>query len=178
MDDVNRRFEHLMARLRERGYRMTPQRVALVRLLAVSAGHPSAADLYEQLRAQFPTTSVATVYKTLALMHELDEVLELSFGDGARYDGYRPYPHPHLVCVRCRKIVDADVALDPMLEREAARLTGFRIVGRRLDFHGVCPDCQSAEERARQESAQGEQTSMRVIPAPASHLKDTIRNEE
>lgn len=149
MTDPPARFDVLMTRLHERRYRMTPQRVALVRLLAASIGHPGAADLFSELRAQFPTTSLATVYKTLTLLNELGEVLELGFSDGARYDGNKPYPHPHLICLRCRKIVDADVSLDQALEqaqeKEAAQASGFRIVGRRLDFQGVCPDCQSKE---------------------------------
>ena len=67
MADPQTRFEELINRLREREYRLTPQRVALLRLLVASDGHPSAAHLYDQLRAQFPTTSPGTVYKTLNL---------------------------------------------------------------------------------------------------------------
>jgi Fur family peroxide stress response transcriptional regulator len=143
--DPQARFDQLMTRLHERHYRMTPQRVALVRLLAASEGHPGAAALFDKLRAQFPTTSLATVYKTLALLDELGEVLELDFSEGTRYDGNRPYPHAHLICIRCGKIVDADIELDQALEREAAQASGFHIVGHRLDFQGVCPECQSKE---------------------------------
>ncbi len=146
MTDPQTRFEELMARLRERDCRMTPQRVALLRLLASSEGHPSAAHLYDQLRAQFPTTSLATVYKTLSLLQEMGEVLELGFGhDDNRYDGNKPYPHPHLICVRCRKIVDAEAGLAQDLIHEVARGSGFQVVGHRLDFYGLCPDCQGSE---------------------------------
>jgi Fur family peroxide stress response transcriptional regulator len=143
MADPQVRFEELQKKLRERQCRMTPQRVALLRLLACSEGHPSAAQLYDQLRAQFPTTSLATVYKTLSLLDEMGEVLELGFGDdGSRYDGNKPYPHPHLICIRCRRIVDAEAGLAHSLAQEVAQGSGFRVISHRLDFYGLCPDCQ------------------------------------
>ena len=137
------RFEELMNKLREHEYRLTPQRVALLRLLATSEGHPSATQLYDQLRDQFPTTSPGTVYKTLNLLKDMDEVLELGFSDDDnRYDGNKPYPHPHLICIRCRKITDPEVSLAQGLVQEVAQQSGFQIVGHRLDFYGLCPDCQ------------------------------------
>jgi Fur family peroxide stress response transcriptional regulator len=143
--DPQARFEELMARLQEREYRLTPQRVALLRLLARSDGHPSVSQLYDQLTAQFPTTSLATVYKTLNLLEEMGEVLELGFSDDDnRYDGNKPYPHPHLVCMRCRRIVDTDVRLTQNLMEEVAQLSGYRVVSHRLDFYGLCPDCQTS----------------------------------
>ena len=64
MLDPQAKFEELTQKLRERQCRMTPQRVALLRLLTSGEDHPSAAQLYERLRAQFPTTSLATVFVT------------------------------------------------------------------------------------------------------------------
>ncbi|MCX7671867.1 MAG: transcriptional repressor [Anaerolineae bacterium] len=133
----------MIKQLKAHDYRMTPQRVALLRLIAASEGHPSALGLYEQMKAQFPTTSPATVYKTLHLLKELGEVLELGFSDDDnRYYGSRPYPHPHLICVRCHRITDLEVNLVDDLTQEVARLTGFRLLNHRLDFYGLCPDCQ------------------------------------
>lgn len=147
MADSRKRFEQLIARLQERNYRLTPQRVALLRMLAESREHPSAAQLFEQLKERFPTTSEATVYKTLALLKDLGEVLELGFStDDNRYDGNKPYPHPHLVCVRCRRIVDPEVSDLQSLEQEVGELSGFRIVGHRLDFYGICPECQRKQD--------------------------------
>lgn len=146
MTDPEVRFDALLARFREGGYRITPQRLALLRLLAASKGHPSAAQLYEQLHAQFPTMSLATVYKTLHVLKELGEVLELGFGaNDNRYDGNEPSPHPHLICLHCRKIIDPDVPQFATLAQEIATGSGFRIVSHRLDFFGICPDCQARE---------------------------------
>ncbi len=136
------RYQQLVAKLKERSYRITPQRAALLRLIASSEEHPSAAHLYDRLRIDFPTTSLATVYKTLNLLKELGEVLELGFSnDDNRYDGSKPYPHPHLVCIRCHKIIDPDVVVND-LTQEVASQTGFDILGHRLDFYGLCPDCK------------------------------------
>lgn len=146
MVDSQTRFEKLMNKLREREYRLTPQRVALLRLLSTSEGHPSAAQLYDQLRDQFPTTSPGTIYKTLSLLKDLDEVLELGFSDDDnRYDGNKPYPHPHLICIRCRKIVDPEVSMAQDLVRQVAQQSGYQITSHRLDFYGVCPDCRERE---------------------------------
>jgi Fur family peroxide stress response transcriptional regulator len=143
MSDPEARFQQLAAKLKARNYRMTPQRAALLRLIAASNGHPSATHLYEQIKDLFPTTSLATVYKTLNLLKELGEVLELGFAnDDNRYDGSRPYPHPHLICIRCRKIIDPQVSLVNDLAQEVAQQTGYEIVSHRLDFYGVCPDCR------------------------------------
>jgi len=145
MVDPQTRFEELVTKLRESTHRLTPQRLALVRLLAVSEGHPSASQLYEQMKNQFPTTSLATVYKTLNVLKEMNEVLELRFsGDDNHYDGHKPYPHPHLVCIHCQKIIDLEVSLAQSLIQEVAQSSGYQIIGHRLDFYGLCPDCQES----------------------------------
>jgi Fur family peroxide stress response transcriptional regulator len=138
------RLEQMLNRLRERDCRIAPQRVALLRLLAADEGHSSASHLYQRLRAQFPTTSLATVYKTLNLLKEMGEVVEIGFSDDDnRYDGARPFPQPHLICVQCRKIIDTDTALASSLVKDVAADSGYQIIGHRLDLYGLCPECQS-----------------------------------
>jgi len=140
----DKRFDELVSKLKDRGYRLTPQRVALLRILATEDSHPSASQLYDRLKSQFPTTSPATVYKTLNLLKDVDEVLELGFSDDDnRYDGTKPYPHPHLVCIRCRKIVDPDVDMADTLIRQVSEQSGYAILSHRLDFFGLCPECRN-----------------------------------
>ncbi len=143
MFDREARFCELLVKLRARHYRMTPQRLALLHVIATSEAHPSAAHLYEQVQAQFPSMSFATVYKTLNMLKEMGEVLELGFSDDDnRFDGRQPAPHPHLICTHCRKIVDLDAVPVAELTSEMARRTGFEILSHRLDFYGLCPDCR------------------------------------
>ena len=147
MTDSQARFKQLIARLRERDYRLTPQRVELIRLIAASKGHPSASQLYGQIKVQFPTISLATVYKTLDLLKELGEVLEIGLRDDSHYDGNKPYPHPHLICMKCQKIMDGelDVAVGNIVQ-EVEQSFGFRVIKHQLDFYGLCPDCQKKSE--------------------------------
>ncbi len=142
MPDPEVRFDELMTALRERDFRLTPQRVELVRLIAASEGHPSAAQLHARIKSLFPTISQATVYKTLALLKDLDQVLELDLREDRHYDGNRPAAHPHLICLKCRKIVDGDLDLDLTVIRRLEEDSGYRIVRPQLTFYGLCPDCR------------------------------------
>ena len=143
MVDPQTRLDKMLQKLRQRNFRITPQRIAVLKILAFSEGHPSVENIYEKVKKDFPTTSLATVYKTVTLLKELNEVLELGFPEGSnRYDGNKPYPHPHLICTKCKKIVDPDLASLEDMTQELVSDTGFQIINHRLDFFGICPDCQ------------------------------------
>ena len=144
MLDPKVRFEELITSLRERDFRLTPQRVELVRLIAASEGHPSASQLYAKIKTQFPTMSQATVYKTLALLKEMNQVLEIDLRDDSRYDGNRLHPHPHLICMQCNKIVDGDLELDLASIRKLEEISGYQIVRPQILFYSLCPDCRKS----------------------------------
>jgi Fur family peroxide stress response transcriptional regulator len=138
------RLERMLSKLKGKNFRLTPQRLAVLKILANDETHPSVAQVYDLVIKEFPTTSLATVYKTIILLKELNEVLELGFPDGSnRYDGAKPFPHPHMICTRCKKIVDPELTSLSDLNQEMSRKTGFQILRHRLDFFGLCPDCQS-----------------------------------
>lgn len=140
---IAQRLERMLGKLKERNLRVTPQRLEVLAILSASQGHPSVEEIHARVREKFPTTSLATTYKTVALMKDLSEVLELGFPDGSnRYDGNKPYPHPHVICTRCRRILDPDLSMLSDMTEEVVRATGFRIQNHRLDFFGLCPDCQ------------------------------------
>jgi len=145
MTDPDVRFNQLIAALKERSFRLTPQRVELVRLIAVSDGHPSAGQLYTQIKRQFPTMSHATVYKTLSLLKEMNQVLEIDLRDDSHYDGNRPQPHPHLICIKCNKIMDGEISLDEESLRSLEQTSGYKILRPQISLYGLCPDCK--EER-------------------------------
>ena len=137
------RLNKMVNALREHDHRITPQRLAILKVLASSDGHPSVEQIYERVKTDFPTTSLATVYKNVALMKSLGEVIELGFSDDCnRYDGNKPYPHPHLICTNCRKIIDPDLSMLQDMTRELVQETGFDIISHRVDFFGICPRCQ------------------------------------
>ena len=143
MPDTAIRLEKMVQTLRDNQYRITPQRLAILKILAQSKGHPSVESIYEQVKPNFPTTSLATIYKNVAILKELDQVLELGFSDDSnRYDGNKPYDHPHVVCTVCKKILDPDIATVKDMTQELVQATGFAITRHRLDFFGLCPQCQ------------------------------------
>lgn len=146
MADGTKRLKNMLEALRSRGYRITPQRLAILKILAESRGHPSVESIYKEVKAAFPTTSLATIYKTLTLLKELGQVLELGFADwGSRYDGNRPFPHPHIICTQCGAIVDPENESMSVMTQEMAQASGFKITHHRLDFFGLCPQCQKVE---------------------------------
>ncbi len=143
MTEQNHRLQEMINTLKEHEYRITPQRLAVLGILASSKAHPSVEQIYARVKEDFPTTSLATVYKTLTVLKSLGQVLEIGFGEGSnRYDGYNPHPHPHLICLRCKRITDPELSSLAELTDELSRATGFTIQSHRLDFFGICPDCQ------------------------------------
>lgn len=141
------RMRAMTEALRESGHRLTPQRLAVLEVLADSRQHPSVEGIHQQVLQKFPTTSLATIYKTVTLLKELGQVLELGFaGWGSRYDGHRPQPHPHVICTRCGAIADPGFSGMGQMAREMEAKSGFRLTSHRLDFFGLCPACQEREE--------------------------------
>jgi Fur family peroxide stress response transcriptional regulator len=141
--DMEQRLNQMLSKLKEHDFRLTPQRLAVLKVLAVSEGHPTVEEIYETVRPEFPTSSVATIYKTVNLLKQLNEVLELGFPDGSnRYDGNKPYPHPHVICTKCKKIIDPNLGSIKELTKEVVKETGFQILNYRVDFFGTCRDCQ------------------------------------
>ncbi len=137
------RLDKMITALKEAGRRITPQRLAVLKILARSTDHPSVEEIFQVVKQDFPTTSLATIYKTVSLLKELGEVLELGFSDwGNRYDGNRPYPHPHVICTRCGAIVDPLFPAMEDMANEIEELSGYRLTHHRIDFFGLCPRCQ------------------------------------
>lgn len=138
------RYQAMMNKLKEGNHKLTPQRLAIIRILAGSEDHPSVEDIYNLLHKRFPGISQATVYRNIMLIKSLGEVLEIGFAGGStRYDGIKPYPHPHVVCLKCNKIVDPDLDSLQDMTKEITDESGFEIVTYRLDFFGVCPECSA-----------------------------------
>lgn len=144
MSASKKRFETIIHKLRENNHKITPQRMAIVDILAKSVGHPSVEDIYAQLQDDFPTMSLATVYRNILLIKSMGEVLELGFPDGSnRYDGNKPYPHPHIICIKCKKIIDLSLESLDDIQKEVANETKFKILNHSLNFFGICSTCST-----------------------------------
>jgi Fur family peroxide stress response transcriptional regulator len=146
MEDTVSRMDDMLRKLRETGFRITPQRFVILRVLAENKGHPGAEQIYAAVKADFPTTSIATVYKTLAVLKSIGEVHELEFSnDYNRYDGRKTAPHPHLICIKCRRIVDLELGSLAEMTEKLASESGYKLISHRCDFYGVCPECRRDE---------------------------------
>lgn len=142
MMDPEQRYQTMLTKIKDRGGRMTSHRLALLRIISVSEGHPTPAKLYEKLKVQFPTVSLATIYKTLGLLKEEGEVLEIDLHGDSRYDGYKPYPHPHLICTHCDRIIDGDDLISLQnIDKQIREQYGFKVTRQQQVFYGICPDC-------------------------------------
>ncbi len=140
-------MENLVQRLRLLGIAVTPQRLAVLASLQDRHDHPSAEQLYREVRRQLPAISFNTVYKTLEILCQKGLVLKVNpLHEVARYDG-ETARHVHLVCRRCQTIVDLywgdGPAQPPDFNRE--ELQGFRVEHQAITLWGLCPRCQEAE---------------------------------
>ena len=130
-------------------YRMTPQRLAILEVLEGNRLHPSAEDVYREVRKSFPTMSLATVYNTLDLLRERGELVELGIDRGRkRYDPDLS-DHSHLICTGCGRIEDLS-NIHPA-DPETKERKGFEITGARVEYYGRCPNCQDKEVRSMAE---------------------------
>jgi Fur family peroxide stress response transcriptional regulator len=129
--------------LQSKGYKATAQRIAICRVALNSRTHPSAQNVYDQVKKIHTTVSLATVYKTLEVLKDLNLVQEISFPNAqARFDPYMT-PHINLVCLNCGCITDVDDATITELAAKVTLSTKFKPTGQRMDIYGFCEKCQN-----------------------------------
>ena len=132
----------LLDRLRDRGWRLTPQRRAVAEVLAGEHLHLSAEAVHLRAQQLLPEVSLATVYNTLNELVSMGEVLEVAAGDGPkRYDPNAHTPHHHLVCTGCGMLRDIFHAPVPPLELCADDAHGYVLSRVEVVYEGLCPDC-------------------------------------
>jgi len=128
-------------KFRNIGFKLTPQRIAVLEYLQNNKEHPSAETVYRNVSKTFPTMSFATVYNTLATLRNKGHLLELTIdADKRRYDP-NTNPHNHLICRECRMIVDIHV--EYALDVPGSVRGDFEITGNHVEFYGVCPECKN-----------------------------------
>jgi Fe2+ or Zn2+ uptake regulation protein len=122
--------------------RKSRQREVILDVLKGTKAHPTADWIYHEVRKEVPNISLGTVYRNLRLLREMGEILELQYGDGkSRFDG-NPADHYHFTCQRCGKIYDVEEPLRKDMEKDIARKLGFTVTHHRVEFYGICRECQ------------------------------------
>lgn len=155
---IQEQVQYIKKQLVEKGYKLTQQREVTVRvLLEHEKDHFSAEEVFLLVKEQFPEIGLATVYRTLELLSDLQVVEKINFGDGAARFDLRStdgsHHHHHLICMHCGGVEeimeDGLLKLEQMVERQY----GFKVTDHRLDFQGVCRECR--QKQAVKEPAVG-----------------------
>ncbi|WP_138202973.1 Fur family transcriptional regulator [Haloimpatiens lingqiaonensis] len=127
---------------KEKGLKLTPQRIAVYKYLKSTKEHPSAETVYKALQEDYPTMSLATVYKALKTLVEVNLVQEINVGEGSfRYDG-NIHPHPHIQCLNCGRVDDIENLSFSKLNEEVKEYTDYSVLSNKIYFYGLCPSCK------------------------------------
>jgi Fe2+ or Zn2+ uptake regulation protein len=130
--------------LRARGGRVTPQRLAIAKVVRETGGHVTAEALFGQVSERLPGVSLPTVYATLELLEDLGQVRRVPAPSGAVLFDSRTEPHDHSVCRRCGAVADLDCATDHFPVMQAAVALGFRPDDAQVVVSGMCAACADA----------------------------------
>lgn len=135
--------KEVTALLREKGFKVTPQRLAIYNVLSNTTEHPSAEMIFSKLQEFYPTMSLATVYKTIEILKEIELVQILNVGEESfRYDANTD-THPHVRCMVCNRVDDIYGVDESAYVKQISEKTAYRLSGQQFYFYGVCPECQS-----------------------------------
>lgn len=136
---INR--ENLISQLREKGLKVTPQRVAIIDALVENRhAHPGATLIYNEASKKAPRVSLSTVYATLKEFSENGLIVQMEFDRVEnRYD-VDLSEHINLICKRCGTIIDFQIP-ETIEPKDIARKSGFVVTDTRMEFHGYCRDC-------------------------------------
>lgn len=121
--------------------RMTRQRKVILEEVKRLADHPSAEEIYERVRKQLPRISLGTVYRNLEILSELGEIQKLELGGTLKRFDWNTKKHYHIRCINCDRVDDAPMGFMDHVETALDDTTGYQIMGHRLEFLGLCPEC-------------------------------------
>lgn len=133
----------ILEALRQRGYRITPQREMIIQAVAHSPVHITAEGVAKQLRVHTRAINIATVYRTLDLLWHEGFACRNDLSEGKIvYATFQHGPHIHLVCRKCNKVIDADIEILNSLGKDLHHKYKFQSDLDHFSIFGVCSDCQ------------------------------------
>ena len=126
----------------ERNIKYSRQREAIIENLRGRYDHPTAEQLYVDLKAKYPKISLGTVYRNLALLESMGDVVKISTNaDSDRFDG-NVNNHYHFACIGCGGVSDVDMPVNDSIEDKVAELTKADVKTHSLIFYGTCVKCK------------------------------------
>ncbi len=135
-------MKDLIKKYREKGFRITPQRLAIFEYLQGNTTHPTVEDIYREIKKRYPAISLATVYNTIQALKDRGEVMELTIDPDRKHYDPDTTPHHHVICTECNRIGDVFVDYSPHLKLPEDVLEEFVVVDNQVNFYGICKDCQ------------------------------------
>ncbi len=121
--------------------RLTAQRQIILEELGKVTSHPTANEVYDMVRKRLPRIGLGTVYRNLELMAESGLILKLEVGGTQKRFDATTDLHYHVRCSECGRVDDIDLPVQHKIDRLAAKLCDYQILGHHIEFSGVCPDC-------------------------------------
>ena len=118
------------------------QRELILKTLKENCIHPTAEQLYELIRREEPTVSLATVYRNLNLLAENGMVKKIEGLDGTAHFDHQTFDHYHFICAKCNRVFDIPCDIAPDLAQDVEIRTGIRIASYDVSFRGTCKSCQ------------------------------------
>lgn len=137
--------QKIIDRYKGKGFKLTPQRIAILKFLEGNTGHPTAEDIFTEIKKNHPTVSFATVYNTMQALRDRGDLLEVTIDPERKHFDPNPSPHHHIICTECGKIGDIFVDYSAALSLPDKTLEEFTPTGNHIDFHGVCRDCSTKQ---------------------------------
>lgn len=132
----------IVSKYRGKGFKLTPQRIAILEFLEGNTSHPTAEDIYTEIRKKHPTLSFATVYNTVQVLIEKGELSEITIDPGRKHFDPNSTHHHHIICTQCRRIGDIFVDFSEALVVPEDVLKGFSVLSNHVDFKGLCRSCR------------------------------------
>ena len=119
----------------------------IIECLMSTKTHPTAEWVYEQLKPECTSLSLATVYRNLAQLRDAGVISSLGdVGGRERFDG-DVTPHTHIICVKCGRVTDGEnIPVPGEVTEKVGAETGYTVLGGELRFYGICPDCAECAE--------------------------------
>lgn len=128
---------------KENNLKCTPQRIAIYKYLLSTTSHPSAENIYNSLKKQFPTISLGTVYKTLKTLVQTNLIQELHVDEkNLRYDGNANF-HGHIQCIQCGNIEDIFNIDSTPIKNQVKNITNYSNIYCKFYFFGICSKCNT-----------------------------------
>ncbi|MFQ5428496.1 MAG: Fur family transcriptional regulator [Thermodesulfobacteriota bacterium] len=135
-------MDKILNKYKGTGFKLTPQRLAILKYLEGNRDHPSAEEIFSDLKETNPTLSFATVYNTVQALIGRGELCELSIDPERRRFDPDASPHHHIRCTSCGRIDDVMVDYSASLELPDDVLNDFEVEANHVDFFGVCNNCR------------------------------------